>query len=91
MVLAGVGFNCCLGITGRNTYTETQTGRAVALEVSGWLPTAAARVRKEVRLCRICGGHSGTGAGFLTSTPVSPATHSTDCSTLIIHHQGLVQ
>jgi hypothetical protein len=28
-------------------------------------PTAAARVRSQVRSCRICGGKCGTGAGFL--------------------------
>jgi hypothetical protein len=29
------------------------------------LPIAEARVRDRVRSCGICGGHSGTGAGFL--------------------------
>jgi hypothetical protein len=33
--------------------------------VSCRLPTAAARVRTRVRLCGICGGQSGTGAGFI--------------------------
>jgi hypothetical protein len=41
------------------------TGRAIAQVVSRWLPTAAARVRSQVRSCGICGGQSGTGASFL--------------------------
>jgi hypothetical protein len=40
------------------------SGRAVAQAVSHWFPTVAARVR--VRAARgVCGGQSGTGAGFL--------------------------
>jgi hypothetical protein len=39
-------------------------GRAVAQAVSRWLPTAATRVRIRVA-CGVCGGQSGTGAGFL--------------------------
>jgi hypothetical protein len=41
------------------------TGRAIAQAVSRWLSTAAARVRSQIRACGICGGQSGTGAGFL--------------------------
>jgi hypothetical protein len=45
-------------------WSKQQRGRAVAQAVSHWLPTAAARVR--VRAARgVCGGQSGTGAGFL--------------------------
>jgi hypothetical protein len=47
---------------------ETQSsvaGRAIAPAVSRRLPTAAARNRVQVRSCGICGGQSGTGAGFL--------------------------
>jgi tRNA U54 and U55 pseudouridine synthase Pus10 len=40
-------------------------GRAIAQAVSHRLPTAAARVRAQVRSCGICGGQSDTGAGFL--------------------------
>jgi hypothetical protein len=40
-------------------------GRAIAQAVSRRLPTAAARVRARVWSCGICGGQSGTGAGFL--------------------------
>jgi hypothetical protein len=40
-------------------------GRAIAQAVSSWLPTAAALVRAQLGSCGICGGQSGTGAGFL--------------------------
>jgi hypothetical protein len=40
-------------------------GRAIAQAVSRRLPTAAAGARSQVRSCGICGGQSGTGAGFL--------------------------
>jgi hypothetical protein len=39
-------------------------GRAVAQAVSRWLPTAAVRVRVRAA-CGVCGGQSGTEAGFL--------------------------
>jgi hypothetical protein len=42
-----------------------EEGRAIAEAVSRWLPTAAARVRAQVRLCGIYDGQSSTGAGFL--------------------------
>jgi hypothetical protein len=41
-----------------------KTGPAVAQAVSHWLPTAAARGRVRAA-CRVCGGQSGTGAGFI--------------------------
>jgi hypothetical protein len=40
-------------------------GRVIAQEVSRRLPTAAARVRAQVRICEICSAQSGTGTGFL--------------------------
>jgi hypothetical protein len=40
-------------------------GRATAQAVSRRLPTAAARVRAQVKSCGTCGGQSGTRAGFL--------------------------
>jgi hypothetical protein len=45
--------------------SKAGVGRAIAQVVSRWLPTAAARVRSQVRSCGIRGGQIGTGAGFL--------------------------
>jgi hypothetical protein len=40
-------------------------GLATAQAVSSRLPTAAVRVRSQVRLCGICGGLNGIVVGFL--------------------------
>jgi hypothetical protein len=68
-------------------------GRAVAQAVSRWLPTAAAWVRTQVRLCVICGGQCGTEASFLRVLRFPlPILIPPYCSTLIIiYHPGLVQ
>jgi hypothetical protein len=67
---------------------RAQVGRTVAQAVSRWLPTTAAWVR--VRgACGVCGGQSGTGAGFLRVLrvplpiipPISPSPY----------HPGLTQ
>jgi hypothetical protein len=43
---------------------HAEIGRAVAQTVSRWLPKAAARFHIRAA-CGVCGGQSGTGAGFL--------------------------
>jgi hypothetical protein len=47
-------------------------GRVVAQEASRWLPTASARVHVRAA-CGVCGGQSGTGAGFLRVLRLSVA------------------
>jgi hypothetical protein len=65
--------------------SESSEGRAIAQAVSRWLPTVAARVRAQVRLCGICGGQSGAGAGFLPVFRFSliPPTASHSSSSII--------
>jgi hypothetical protein len=40
-------------------------GRAISQAASCQLPTMSAQVRAQVKSCGVCGGQSGTGAGFL--------------------------
>jgi hypothetical protein len=47
-------------------------GRAMAQAVSRWPVTAETRVRVRVDPCGICGGQSGTRAGFSPSSSVFP-------------------
>jgi hypothetical protein len=49
----------------KTIFLFNKIGRAIAQAVSHWLPTVAARVHARVWSCRICGGQSGAGAGFL--------------------------
>jgi hypothetical protein len=63
--------------------------RAVAQAVSRCLPTAAARVFVHAA-CGVCGGQSGTGAGFLRVlrfplpiiSPISPSSYSPGAGTV---------
>jgi hypothetical protein len=56
----------------------TSLGHAMAQAVSRQPLTAEARVRSQVSPYGICGGQSGTGAGFSPSTSVFPCQlHST--------------
>jgi hypothetical protein len=55
----------CIALQTEKPNLDCAVGRAIAQAVSRWLPTAAARVRTRVWLNGICGGQSGTGAGFL--------------------------
>jgi hypothetical protein len=66
--------------------------RSITQAVSRPLPIAAARVRALVRSCGICGGQSDTVADFLRELQFPPAySHSTNLSTIIIYHLGLLQ
>jgi hypothetical protein len=63
--------------------TMSAIGRAMAQAVSRRPPTAEVRVGSQVSPCGICGGQSGTGTGFSTSSSVFPCQfHSTDAPLL---------
>jgi hypothetical protein len=57
-----------------NCWIKVTNGRVIAQAVSRRLPTAAARIRAQVRSCRICGGQNGTGTGFLSPSTSVPQT-----------------
>jgi hypothetical protein len=84
MVQGGVFFKSLYTISCGTMKKEWPLGRDVAQAVSRWIPTAAARVRVRAS-CGICGGQSGTGAGFLRVLrfplpiiipPISPSSYS---------------
>jgi hypothetical protein len=54
-----------LGVLWNVTAANTSEGRAIIQADSRRLLTAAARIRDQVKSCGVCGGASGTGAGFL--------------------------
>jgi hypothetical protein len=56
-----VYYDICAPIVTRNFFR----GRAIALAASPWLPTAASRLRSQVKSCGICGGQKYARAGFL--------------------------
>jgi hypothetical protein len=59
-------------------YIEKYVGRAMAQAISRWPLTTEARVHAWVDPYGICGGQSGTGAGFSQSSSVFPCQyHST--------------
>jgi len=61
-------------------------GRAVTHAAVPWPVTAGARFQCQSSPCEICGGQSGTGAGFSTSTSfVSCLYHSTDALRSFVH------
>jgi hypothetical protein len=88
----------CVGLRWRHTMTNTnrpcnkcqkQSLYIMSMLAVSQLPIAAARVGVQVMWDM---DKVALGQIFLVSTSVSPAnSHSTDSSTLIIYHLGLVQ
>jgi hypothetical protein len=72
-------------------YWERVMKAVTLLRLSHWFPIAAAIVRYHAKSCGICGEQSGTRAGFFQEIQFPANSHSTDCSTLIIYHPGLVK
>jgi hypothetical protein len=73
-------FYLSVGYTESKCRITAYVGCAVAQAVSRWIPTTAARVRVRAA-CRVCGGQSGTGVGFLRVLqfplpiiPISPSS-----------------
>jgi hypothetical protein len=60
-----LSYPCCPQRPLETLSVRSEFGRAIAQAVSRRLPTAAVRIRAQVRSCGICGGQIGTGAGFL--------------------------
>jgi hypothetical protein len=80
------------GVQKTKLLLKSLKGRVIAQAVSRRLPTAAARFRAHVRSCGTCGKKKWHWGKYYPSTSVSSTnSHSTDCSTLIIYHPGLVQ
>jgi hypothetical protein len=69
-----------------------RTEAAVAQAVSRRIPTEAAVARARFKLCWMFGGQRGTEVGFLRVLRFPlPLIQSTNCSTFIIYHSGVVQ
>jgi hypothetical protein len=71
-------------------------GHDITEAVVRWFPTAAARVRSQVRSYWICGGHTGTGAGssimpwYLYSRHLSTPSHLVPFYITSIHEIALL-